>query len=47
MNNLQHVRVGVGNDILQLSGVFDFEITETLGNRILNFVTLSYDFFLM
>ena len=40
------VIVGVGNDLLQLSSTLDFEGSDTSGNRILNFLHFSYDFFL-
>jgi len=44
---LPYVRVGVGNDLLKLSDMLDFEGTEISRNLILNFLMhFSYDFFL-
>jgi len=36
--NLSRVRVGVGNDLIEFSDVFEFEGTEILQNHILNFL---------
>ena len=41
------LRVAVGNELLQLTDIIDFEVTEMSGNCIIHFLRrLSCDFFL-
>jgi hypothetical protein len=40
--SLQHIRLGVGNNLLQLLDMLGFEINETLGNSILNILLLRF-----
>ena len=46
--NLSHVKVGAGNDLLEVSDMLDFEGTVSLGDHILNFLeNILYSFFFL